>query len=162
MSRWIATVFGVGYLRPAPGTWGSIAALPLAWAVLIAGGAWLLVALTIAVTLLGYWATVKETQGQDNHDPSEIVVDEVAGQWIALLPVAYGAELMQTSYLALWPGWLAALLFFRFFDIQKPWLVGWADKRNDAVGVMLDDLIAGAFAAAVVVLLAALAHGALA
>ncbi|MCA1777777.1 MAG: phosphatidylglycerophosphatase A, partial [Loktanella sp.] len=58
----------------------------------------------------------------------------------------------------LWPGWIAAFVLFRLFDITKPWIIGWADRRNDALGVMLDDVIAGVFAAIGVGALAALYH----
>ncbi len=161
MSWLIATVGGVGLLRPAPGTWGSLAALPLAWVLHLLGG-WL--ALALAIPLLyaaGLWATQRETAGKDNHDPSEIVVDEVVGQWIALLPVSIGASLTGASVLALWPGILVAFVGFRLFDILKPGPVGWADRRHDAHGVMLDDVVAGLLAAIVGVALAGLAHGVL-
>ncbi len=158
MSKIIATFFYVGYMRPAPGTWGSLAALPAAWLVLVFGGVWALVVGTGVVFAVGLWATQRETFGRENHDPSEIVIDEVAGQWTALIPVAYGAEMMNADVLALWPGWVAAFALFRLFDITKPWLVGWADRRDDAMGVMLDDVIAGIFAAIGVIALAAVAH----
>jgi phosphatidylglycerophosphatase A len=58
----------------------------------------------------------------------------------------------------LWPGWVAAFVLFRLFDITKPGPVGWADRRGDALGVMLDDVIAGVFAAVGVVILAGLSH----
>jgi phosphatidylglycerophosphatase A len=98
--------------------------------------------------LLGYWATAQETAGQYDHDPSQIVIDEVAGQWIALLP------------LAIWPlpfdsaavYYLFGFVAFRFFDITKPGLVGWADRLVGPLGVMLDDVIAGVMAAAVMAL----------
>ncbi len=158
MTRLIATFFYVGHLRPAPGTWGSLAALPVAYVIIKIGG-WPLLLLGAAVAYFaGLWATRVETAGKGNHDPSEIVIDEVAGQWIALLPVAFGAAMMGVPVVALWPGWIAAFVLFRLFDITKPWLVGWADRRDDAVGVMLDDVIAGLFAAIGVVVLAALYH----
>ena len=161
LSWTIATVFGVGHMRPAPGTWGSAAAIPLAW-VLHSLGGWVLLAIaTLAVFVAGWWATVRETAGKDNHDPSEIVVDEVVGQWISLLPVSVGASMMGASFWALWPGILAAFVAFRLFDITKPGPVGWADNRDDAFGVMMDDVIAGVLGAIVVVLLAGLAHGVL-
>ena len=97
--------------------------------------------------------------GTEEHDPSEIVIDEVAGQWIALWPVALGAQMMGIESARLWPGYLAAFILFRLFDIWKPSLIGKADRRGDAVGVMLDDVIAGVFAAICVVILAGLAHG---
>lgn len=158
MTRLIATWFYTGYLRPAPGTWGSLAALPCAWILHVMGGPWLLIAATLVVFAVGWWATLQETAGQTDHDPSEIVVDEVAGQWIALWPVSYGAFFAGAEVLRLWPGIVAAFLLFRLFDIWKPGPVGWADRRGDALGVMLDDVIAGAFAALGVALLAALAH----
>ncbi|MFP7570652.1 phosphatidylglycerophosphatase A [Marivita sp. S2033] len=156
--RMIATVFGVGLLRPAPGTWGSLAALPLAYGLLVLGGFWLLALCTVAAFFLGVAATRDVTRDQPDHDPSYIVIDEVVGQWISLFPVGYGAMMMQVSVDRLWPGWIAAFVLFRLFDISKPWLVGWADRRNDALGVMLDDVIAGGFAALGVIGLAAFAH----
>lgn len=157
----IATVGGIGYLRPAPGTWGSAAALPLAWLLHVLGGPWLLVIAIIAGFIGGLWATSQVTAGQDDPDPSEVVIDEVVGQWIALLPLSLGAAHAGASITALWPGWVMAFLLFRFFDIAKPGPVGWADRRGDALGVMLDDVIAGVFAAIGVALLAWLSHGVL-
>ena len=158
MSNFIATFFYIGHLRPAPGTWGSLAALPAAAIVFSVTGSWLFIALTIALYFLGVWATKAETAGKDNHDPSEIVIDEVVGQWIALMPVLIGANYVGVDLLALWPGWIAAFVLFRFFDITKLGPVGWADKRDDAVGVMLDDVIAGVFAAIGVVIFGVLYH----
>lgn len=158
MSQFIATVFYTGLMRPAPGTWGSLIALPLALFVHEAGGFTALALATIAVFFIGWWATQAATRGKDNHDPSEIVIDEVAGQWIALWPVSYGAVFAGAEVTALWPGWLAAFLLFRLFDITKPGPVGWADRKHTALGVMLDDVIAGGMAALGVVGLAVLWH----
>jgi phosphatidylglycerophosphatase A len=141
MIRAITTVFFVGLLRPAPGTWGSAVAIPLAWALHVAGGFWLLFAATIAVAALGWWAVGEATRGSVDKDPSEIVIDEVAGQWIAL-----------------WPGVLTAFVAFRLFDVLKPGPVGWADRQTGPFGVMADDVIAGWLAAMVVALLAVIAH----
>ncbi|MBU0782023.1 MAG: phosphatidylglycerophosphatase A [Alphaproteobacteria bacterium] len=159
MTRLIATVFYIGYLRPAPGTWGSLAALPLGLALMLLGGPWLLIIGTAALFGLGWWATVHETRRSGNEDPSEIVVDEVVGQWIALWPLAIGAANVGASYTALWPGWVVAFALFRLFDIKKWGPVGWADRRGDPLGVMLDDVIAGVFAAIGVVLIAGIYHG---
>lgn len=162
MTHLIATFFYSGHLRPAPGTWGSLAALPAGWAIATLTGPVGLLVATLVAFALGLWATWKETQGQDDHDPSEIVIDEVVGMWIALLPVVIGASHAGAPLLALYPGWIAAFLLFRLFDITKPGPVGWADRRGDALGVMLDDVIAGVFAAVGVGLLAWLSHGVLA
>jgi len=159
LARLIGTVLGVGYIRPAPGTWGSLVALPWGWLLHVIGGFPLLLLGVVAGFLKGWWATAKMTAGSDDHDPSEIVVDEVVGQWIALLPLSYAAWTMGLNILMMWPGWIAAFALFRLFDIWKPGPVGWADRRGDALGVMLDDVIAGLFAALGVVVLAGIAHG---
>lgn len=158
----IATFCWVGHLRPAPGTWGSLAALPAGWLLHVVGGVPLLIFGILVAFASGWWATALETKGKDDHDPSEIVIDEVAGQWIAILPLSLGAAHVNADILSLWPGWLSAFLLFRLFDILKPGPVGWADRRGDALGVMLDDVIAGVFAAIGVALLAGVSHGILA
>lgn len=161
LAQLTATVCYVGYLRPAPGTWGSAVALPLAWALHQIGGFPILAIATIAYFCAGWWATAQMTRGTTDHDPSEIVADEVVGQWIALAPLSYAAWDRGLDVLVMWPGWIAAFALFRLFDIWKPWLVGQADQRGDALGVMLDDVIAGVFAAIGVLALAGFAHGVL-
>ncbi|MEP2718394.1 phosphatidylglycerophosphatase A [Pseudophaeobacter sp.] len=157
----IATVGGVGYLRPAPGTWGSLAALPLAYGIHQVGGFPMLMVMTVLCIGFGIWATEQMTKGQANHDPSEIVIDEVAGQWLALWAISYPAWSHDIAISALWPGWIAAFVLFRLFDIVKPGPVGWADRKEGPVGVMMDDVIAGVFAAIGVAALAGFAHGVL-
>jgi len=161
VSHLIATFFYVGHLRPAPGTWGSAAAIPVAWALHVLGGPWLLGAGVLISFALGWWATSRETKGKDDSDPSEIVIDEVAGQWLAFLPVSIGAAHVGVPLTALYPGWIAAFVLFRLFDIWKPGPIGWADRRGDSLGVMLDDILAGIMAAVGVIALAALSHGVL-
>ena len=156
--RLIATWFGAGLIRPAPGTWGSLAALPFAWVLHLLGGFWLLAVATGAVFALGWWVSVRLT-GPANPDPSEIVIDEVAGMWLALWPVSLGAVWAGADVQRLWPGIVVAFLAFRLFDIWKPGPAGWADRLHSPLGLMLDDIFAGLFAALVVVALAALAHG---
>jgi phosphatidylglycerophosphatase A len=121
----------------------------------------LLALATLVVFFVGWWATAVEVRGGENPDPSEIVVDEVAGQWIALWPLSWGAAATGADILALWPGWIAAFLLFRLFDILKWGPVGWADRLHSPLGVMLDDVIAGIMAAIVVLGLAGLFHGVL-
>ena len=159
MSRVVATVLGVGYLGPGPGTWGSLAALPMFWVLHVLGGFWLAVAAILVTFAAGFWATRREIAGKDDHDPAEIVIDEVVGQWIALLPISFGAGMMGVDITRLWPGWVAGFVLFRLFDIWKPWLVGRADRHGGAMGVMLDDVVAGVFAALVSIAMAGLAHG---
>ncbi|MGB0439410.1 MAG: phosphatidylglycerophosphatase A [Paracoccaceae bacterium] len=163
MARMIATVAGVGLLPRAPGTWGSLVALPLAWLVhsvgLVTIGGFALLALASAGAFAkGLWAVERLHGDGTDPDKPEYVIDEVAGQWIALLPVAYGAQFAGVAFTALWPGWLAAFGLFRLFDIWKPWIIGQADRRGDSLGVMLDDVLAGIFAALGVMVLAVFAH----
>jgi phosphatidylglycerophosphatase A len=131
-ARLIATLGGAGLLRPGPGTWGSAVVLPL---VLLGPLACLLLAL--ALTLAGYWAA-QQVLCEDTEDPGWFVADEGAGMLLALaaLPAAT------------WIGVLAAFALFRLLDIAKPWPVSWADRQAGALGVMLDDLLAGGIAAA--------------
>jgi phosphatidylglycerophosphatase A len=157
-ARMIATLGGVGLLRPAPGTWGSFAALPLAWAVHAAGGFWAVALATLALCALGWWAVGVATEGAAEKDPAEIVIDEVAGMFVALWPVSFGADFAGVGFLDLWPGIVTAFLAFRLFDIWKPGPVGWADRQPGAMGVMADDLIAGWLAALVVAVYAVVAH----
>jgi phosphatidylglycerophosphatase A len=128
----------------------------------VAGGLPALLIATVAVFSIGWWATSEETKGKENHDPSEIVIDEVAGQWIALLPVSGGLWFAGVDpWLFPYPGWVTAFLMFRLFDIWKPGPVGWADRKSTALGVLLDDVIAGLMAAVVVLAAAAFSHGVL-
>ena len=135
----LATGGGVGLLRPAPGTWGSLLALPLA-AVIVwsAGEIGLLVAAAIA-TGAGTWAAAYVGRGGD-HDAGIIVIDEIAGQWLCLVPVAYDFGL-----------YVVAFALFRLFDIAKPWPASWVDRRlKTPFGVMLDDVVAGLYGAVAV------------
>lgn len=139
VARVVATWFGSGLVPKAPGTAGSLAALPVAWAILAWGGGWQGLALAVlAAVAAGLWATAAVLRASGIKDPSFVVVDEVAGQWIALLPAGLDPILFA-----------AAFVLFRLFDIWKPWPVGWADRElPGAFGVMVDDLLAGAYAAA--------------
>ena len=161
IARLIATVGGLGYLKPAPGTWASLAALPLAWALHVTGGFPLLAVATLLAAGGGYWAAAVMIDGDRIKDPPEIVIDEVAGQWLALWAISLPAWLHGIGITALWPGWISAFVLFRLFDIWKPGPVGWADRSGGASGIMLDDLIAGLGAGLGTLLLAGLAHGVL-
>lgn len=146
MTRLIATFGFVGLLPGAPGTFGSLAALPVAWLLMAAGGPWSLAAAAGLVCAVGWWATAVETAGAPDHDPGAIVIDEVAGQWIALLPLAFGATLPGPGP---WVGLVVGFVLFRAFDILKPFPVSWADRMATPLGVMLDDVLAGGMAAMV-------------
>ena len=159
MSAAIATIFGLGYLRPAPGTWGSLFALILAILLVeIFGIIGFLFAL-LSISAFGWWATSVYLKQIKTKDPSEVVIDELVGQWIAVLPIVISAFYFKLEPFDLWPGWISSFLFFRIFDILKPSLIGWADEKNGALGVMLDDIFAGIAAAICTITLAVLYHG---
>lgn len=160
-SRLVSVGFGLGLLRPAPGTWGSAGALAVGLVIDRYLGAPALVAATLAATLAGFWACAAELRDRPGADPGEIVIDEVAGQWLALLFPALAFWGRGWEAWMPYPAWVGAFLFFRLFDIWKPWLVGRADRRGDPAGVMLDDLWAGLFAGIAVIAAAGLAHGVL-
>ncbi len=146
---WIASGFGSGTAPKAPGTAGSLvglaigaALLPLspvliAAAILVAcaAGLWAIQAAT-GLTMLGHTKA-------DHDDPGWIVIDEIAGQMIALL------ALHKLSLL----GAALAFALFRLFDVTKPGPIGWADRQGGAVGIMADDVLAG-LAAALILLMA--------
>ena len=144
----VATFFGAGFGKPGPGTWGSVAAV-LIWA----GVAWglhpaprtlLLILLAgIALSLvLGIPAATIAARESGRKDPGFVVVDEVAGQWIALL----GSH-------ANWRHALLALLLFRIFDITKPFPVRQLENLPEGWGIVLDDVGAGLYALGVAWLL---------
>ena len=157
MNKLITTFFYVGLLPKAPGTWGSLAALPFAVILHALGGFPALLLATVIVFFIGWWATIAETRGKENHDPGEIVIDEVAGQWVTLLPASF--LFARHDLPLIWPALVAGFIFFRLFDIFKPWPVSWADRKTTAFGVMFDDILAGILAAIASTLLAIVFHG---
>ena len=153
------TTFGyVGLLRPAPGTWGSAVAILLGLGLWRLGGFPALALAMVAVTCAGFWACEQALKDCPGEDPSEIVIDEVAGQWVALMFPAGAFWWTGFDAMLPWPAWVGAFLLFRLFDIWKPGWVGVADRRPDATGVMLDDLWAGMFAGIGVMVLGAMWH----
>jgi len=134
-AHWIASGGGIGHFPIAPGTAASLVAIPVGALAL-----WLdprlLALLAIGGFAIGLWA-VHDLKEQG--DPGWIVIDEFAGQWIAML------GLIGVS----WYGLIGAFVLFRFFDIIKPGPVGWADRQHGATGVMADDVVAGLIAAAI-------------
>lgn len=139
----LATWFGSGLLPKAPGTWGSAAALPFAWVIRDAYG-WEGLAIAAAIVFaVGVWASHVYVRDSGAEDPGPVVIDEVAGQWLVLLPVPTDPWL-----------YLAGFAAFRFVDIVKPWPASWADQQvHGGLGVMLDDVLAAIYGAAVLSIL---------
>jgi phosphatidylglycerophosphatase A len=139
-STLLATWFGAGLLPVAPGSWGSLAALPFAWAILSLAGtstgpAVLLVASGLCF-LVGWAASYFYMRHTDRKDPREVVIDEVSAQWLTLL----------VANPHVWWHWVAGFLFFRLCDIVKPFPANLIDRRPGALAVMADDMVAGVYA----------------
>jgi phosphatidylglycerophosphatase A len=154
---WLATGLGSGYLRPAPGTWGSLAGL-LAWLLLVLGmrstrcpGTMVvLLAAPLVVTLVAVWASDRVVEETGRKDPSFIVIDEWAGLWFALTPLLFTTTL-QPQPVSLWAARLVApFMLFRLFDIWKPGVVDQAQRLPGGWGVVMDDVLAGLLAALIV------------
>ena len=133
----LATWFGAGLLPVAPGTWGSLAALPFAWAIAtLLGQPALLIAAAI-VFCIGWWAAAQVGRASGIADEGSIVIDEVAGQWLTLAAVPPSAA-----------AYILGFLLFRLFDITKPWPARTAERTiPGGLGVMADDIVAGLYAA---------------
>ncbi|HXC54027.1 MAG TPA: phosphatidylglycerophosphatase A [Rhizomicrobium sp.] len=135
----LSTVFGVGYARIAPGTIASAVALPLAWLILWKLGPLALAGASVVAFVVGVWSTGAHAARLGREDPSECVIDEVAGQWLAcaLAPLSL-------------VGFALAFALFRFFDISKLWPVSLGEKLPGGWGIMTDDMIAGALSASLI------------
>ena len=147
--RWaslIATFFGIGHMRPGPGTWASAAttilwaalahALPLPFRTLV------IIALAAIITLVGIPAATRVSRASARKDPGFVVIDEVAGQLISLIAVPLA-----------WQSFLAGLILFRAFDILKPPPVRQLERLPEGTGIVLDDVAAGIYALALMQLL---------
>jgi phosphatidylglycerophosphatase A len=148
---WIATAGGAGYLPLAPGTFGSAAGVLLFLG--LSGLAAPLYGLSLlAIGCLGVWAAERAEGLFGRKDDGRIVIDEVAGQLVALTPVLLLAQSRQTAFEVGGQAWwilvVTAFVVFRVLDVWKPGPIRWAERRFEGgLGVMLDDLLAGALAA---------------
>lgn len=134
----LATWFGCGVLPWVPGTWASLAALPLAWLIVSWAGAAALATAAALLFLVGCWASHRYEQEAGLHDPSAVVIDEVAAQWVTLLVVPPDVVL-----------YVIGFVLFRMFDMTKLWPANVVDQRvSGGLGIMLDDMVAALYAAA--------------
>ena len=134
-ARLIATGFGLGHLPIAPGTWASLASLPLAWLIVQNFGQLGLASAALIALVGGIWASNITENLTGEKDPSSVVIDEIAGQWITLIAVAPDLILYGAGF-----------VLFRVTDIFKPWPVSWAEGLPGGFGVMMDDVLAGVYA----------------
>jgi phosphatidylglycerophosphatase A len=131
----LSTLFGIGRISKAPGTVASAAALPFAALISLSLGPFILLLYGFAAFALGCWSCNVYARDTGKDDPSECVIDELAGQWIACAFVPFSII-----------SFLVAFALFRLFDIWKPWPVSWGEKFPGGIGIMADDVIAGAIA----------------
>jgi phosphatidylglycerophosphatase A len=139
----IATVLGIGRLPTAPGTAASIVALPFAWIIATFAGRFALMFAAIVVLGIGAWACEIYAREIGKNDPSECVIDEVAGQWIicAFAPLTI-------------PAFFVAFILFRIFDIVKPWPISLVERRvPGGLGIMADDVVAALMGCIILVVL---------
>ncbi len=128
----VATWFGVGLAPIAPGTWGSLAALPVGWLVYLYAGRWALLAAAALTLAAGIWASEVIVRRGTARDPGLIVIDEVSGM---LLTLAFTP--------LTWWGFAIAFVAFRVADVVKPFPANWCDAHvHGGFGVMLDDIVA--------------------
>lgn len=149
---WLATFGGAGLFPVAPGTAGSAASFVI-WApvVLLDTSWWFRLSLVLLVFFVGIPACDHASRAFQTNDPKQAVIDEVAGQGLTLLLApALPSQLM------------VGFLFFRLFDVLKPWPIRWIDRQvHGGLGVMLDDMLAGLFALICMVILERWGWGAL-
>tara|TARA_X000000950_G_scaffold256045_1_gene321214 strand:+ start:190 stop:651 length:462 start_codon:yes stop_codon:yes gene_type:complete len=130
----LSTFGGLGNVPFAPGTWGSLVAIPIGWVVIEEFGNISLLLIALGVFIIGVWASGQFAKNRKNADPSSCIIDEVAGQLTALSFFANDPALM-----------LSAFLTFRFFDIIKIWPTNWVDENiKGGFGIMIDDIVAAA------------------
>ncbi|MEJ2016252.1 MAG: phosphatidylglycerophosphatase A [Limibacillus sp.] len=139
----LATWFGSGLMPFAPGTWGSFAALPFAALIAWQLGPVALLVASLLAYLIGIWASDRYARSLELKDPGAVVIDEVAGQWLTLVPVCLDPL-----------GFLAGFFFFRLFDVLKTWPANVLERRlPGGLGIMSDDMVAGLYGAIATALL---------
>ncbi len=142
----LALWFYAGRSLKAPGTMGTIAALPFAALMHYAVGIWLVGVMAVLFFFIGWWAShIYMVANNRLDDPKEVVIDEVVGMWLSIsaMPLMHLNPTIETMVGL----YIAAFIAFRFFDILKPWPISLADRRiKGAFGVMLDDVLAALFA----------------
>jgi len=136
--HFLAFGFGSGAMPFAPGTFGTLAALPVYW-LMLPLSLWAYLAVVLMMALVGIWLCHVTSRDLGVHDHAGIVWDEIVGYLITMIAAPSG-----------WQWIVAGFVLFRFFDIIKPWPIGWVDRRvHGGLGIMLDDVLAAVLAWAV-------------
>jgi phosphatidylglycerophosphatase A len=135
----VATLFGLGRLGFAPGTLGSLVALPIAWLIMRFGGMYALLGVTAIVAIAAIWVSDAYARESGDKDPQDCIIDEVAGQMLAcaLAPLSLA-------------GFALAFVLFRLFDISKLWPISAVERIGGGAGIVGDDMLAGLIAGIVV------------
>ena len=153
---WLGIGLGSGLPQRAPGTWGTVGGLIVAIPLMMLGFVPFLI-MTILASIIGVWICGRTSELMRVHDDPHIVWDEWAGMWITLLPFAFIGfdQLAEIDGFKLdWFVILVAFILFRVFDIIKPFPISWADKKvSGGLGIMLDDILAGIMAVALMMVL---------
>jgi len=132
--HFISLGFGSGLASKAPGTFGTLAAVPL-YMLLAQFELWVFLSVTVLISVAGIYLCGYTSKALGVHDHSGIVIDEVAGYLITMIAVPFH-----------WKWIIAGFVLFRFFDIFKPWPISWLDKKvSGGFGIMIDDVLAGIF-----------------
>ena len=143
----IATGFGLGLLPVAPGSWASLAALPVGWLIRAEFGIGGLFVAAALAFIVGWWASARVAKASGIGDPGAVVIDEVTAQLLVLAATPLD-----------WRFYAAAFALFRLFDIWKPFPINWLDRTvKGGLGIMLDDIMAAIYA----LILIAIGEGAL-
>jgi len=133
--HFLAFGFGSGLAPKAPGTFGTLAAIPI-YLLIAQQTLWIYLLITLIVSIAGIYICDKTSRDMGVHDHGGIVWDEIAGYLITMIAVPFS-----------WTAVITGFVLFRLFDILKPWPISWLDKKvGGGLGIMLDDIVAGLFA----------------
>tara|TARA_A100001011_G_C13947405_1_gene689736 strand:+ start:107 stop:592 length:486 start_codon:yes stop_codon:yes gene_type:complete len=146
MVKLYVSLFGLGFIPFASGTIGSLAGIALWLALREIISPWIMILAIVLIFILSWPITEVYLRKNKEHDPAEVIIDEVIGQWVSLIPLIY---LDSIEYPMInnqfYEFLLSSFLLFRFFDIFKPWPISIIDRQKNSFSVLFDDVLAGFF-----------------
>lgn len=153
VAKMYVTILGLGFISLAPGTIGSIVGILIWFALIQVFQAQIMLLFIVIIFFVSWFFTEHYVRGKNNeHDPSEVIIDELIGQWTSLTPLLYlnylHYPLTNTQLAKLI---LISFLLFRFFDIVKPWPISVIDRQINSFSILFDDVVAGFFASTCVI-----------